>query len=331
MQVKVNTGLLPYKAAIIGCGMIGSGLDDPASMDKIFTHAKGYLKHEFCKLVACVDSNPLAIEQFRRKWGQEIHGYQDIEEMLKIEKPEIVSICSPTKFHAAAIKIIYNYPSVLVVICEKPITDKMEELFELENIIKNNSKVFLINYIRSFDPSHQEAIQLSRSGEFGAVLGFNGIFSKGLYHNGSHLLALIEDLFGDIVEFNILNGKQLNADLYGTYFVKTISGVTGTLFNIVGENYAIFELDVLFEAGRIRFSELGRQIVISTVQKSPDFEGFYELRDSYCLPDTLRFYGLNSINYAMLLLEDNEKRKAIIDKQLDFSKRLLNFTTMRHL
>lgn len=311
--------------------MIGGGLDNPESRDRILTHANGYLKHELCKLVACVDSNPSAVEQFRQKWGQDIHGYQDIEEMLKIEQPEIVSICSPTKFHAEAIKTIYNYPCVLVVICEKPLTDNMEELFELENIIKYDAKVFLVNYIRSFDPSHQEAIQLSRSGELGVALGFHGVFSKGLYHNGSHLLALIEDLFGEIVGFNVLNGKQLDQDLYGTYFTKTISGVTGTLFNIFGDNYAIFELDVLFERGRIRFSELGRRIVISNVQKSPDFEGFNELRDSYYLPDTLRYYGLNSINYAMLLLEDDGKRKAMIDKQLDFSKRLLNLTKKPYL
>lgn len=325
MQAKAKKQSKHYKAAVIGCGMIGGGLDKPESHYMILTHANGYVKHDDCSLVACVDNDPLMIEQFRQKWGQDIHGYQDLQEMLAIEQPEIISICTPTQHHATAIKTIYQYPSVLAVICEKPLTYNIEELLEIENIIKNSTKVFLVNYIRSFDPAHQEAIQIAKSGEFGAALGFHGIFSKGLYHNGSHLLALIEDLFGKIVQFDFVHGEQVKGDLYGTYFAKTASGVTGTLFNTSGEGYAIFELDILFATGRIEFYWFGRKISVSVAKKSQDYEGFNELETIYFVTDTLRHYGLNTINYAISLLKTTKKRKALIDRQIDFSKRILQF------
>ncbi len=322
MQAKAKTKT--FKAAVIGCGMIGSGLDRVNSI-KILTHAKGYKQHDSCDLVACVDRNLEAIERFRQKWGEDIRGYQDIEEMLASEAPEIVSVCTPTENHVADVKKIYQHSSVKVVICEKPLTDSMDELDELKDIIRNSSKVFVVNYMRCFDPAHQEAVDIVQSGQLGKPVGFHGVFTKGLYHNGSHLLALIEDVCGEIIQFEVVDAERIAGDVYGTYIARTASGVTGTLFNTSGDNYALFELDVILEGGRVVFSELGGVIKVCRPEKSADFDGYNELKYIYIPENTIWYYGLNSISYAISLLKYDRKRKALIDRQLGFSRRMLRF------
>lgn len=324
MPMKDNYCLKTLKAAVIGCGMIGGGLDEPGD-HVVLTHAHGYYCHSHCKLVACVDVNDVAIEQFIKKWGEDIRGYHDVKTMLECEQPEIVSICTPTVSHASDIRQIYDYPFVKAVLCEKPVVTNLNELLEIEKIIVNSSKVFVINYIRSFDPSHLEALSVIQAGRLGAALGFHGVFTKGLYHNGSHLLSLLEDMFGPITELYVSSGSRIEDEIYGTYLVKTSSGVTGTLFNTFGKYYAVFELDVVLESGRVRFTELGRRIEIYEAEPSKVFAGYNELFLKKVLPDTLNFYGLNSINYVFMLLQDNEKRMQLISKQMDFSRRLLRF------
>ncbi|MEZ0328303.1 MAG: Gfo/Idh/MocA family oxidoreductase [Dissulfuribacterales bacterium] len=311
------------KAAVIGCGMIGGGLDTPDD-HMVLTHAHGYLCHESCKLVACVDTNDAAIERFRNKWGKDIRGYNDVRTMLECEKPEVVSICTPTSHHASNIKTIYNYPFIRAVLCEKPLVDGLNEFFEVERLIKNSSKVFAVNYIRCFDPSHLEALSVIQSNILGIPLGFYGVFTKGLYHNGSHLLSFIENLFGVITEVKVLDGGRIGGDLYGAYVVKTSCGVTGTLFNTSGDRYSVFELDVILESGRIKFIDLGRRIEIYEAAPSKIFAGYRELMLKRVLPDTLSYYGINSITCVLNLLRDDTRRVQLISRQMDFSRRLLN-------
>jgi predicted dehydrogenase len=322
MQAKVSLMPKYLKAAVIGCGMIGGGLDDPHNQH-ILTHAHGYYSHPDCKLVACVDKDSMAIEQFIQKWGKHIHGYQDIETMLAKEKPDIVSICTPTHIHAVDIKKIYLHSCVKVIICEKPLADNIEQLTEIENIVKNSSKVFVVNYIRCFDPSHMDAISILHSNELGRPYTFHGIFTKGLYHNGSHALALLEDMFGPITISNVLNICCHDNELYGTFFLNTAFDVNGILSNAIGNNYAIFELDILLERGRIRIAELGRRIEIYESLPSLVFNGYRELTLKKVLPVTLDLYGLNSINYAISLLENDTKRLELISRQMDFARRTL--------
>jgi len=60
-----------YKAAVIGCGMIGGSCDSPED-EKIISHAHAYHNHEQFEISCCCDIDRQALLNFRQKWGEHI-------------------------------------------------------------------------------------------------------------------------------------------------------------------------------------------------------------------------------------------------------------------
>jgi len=304
-------------AAIVGCGNI-AGLLDSSEDEHIITHAHAYQKYPQTKLIAVCDPDTKKREDFVTSWGTDIQTYSNLTELLAHEKIDILSICSPTPFHAQALKEAFNDRHISTIICEKPFVQTQEEIDEIKTLVNTSDKKMIINFIRRYDPSIQELKKLLDSKELGEILHFNANFTKGLYHNGSHMLELIEYLCGSIHSIKANTITHADDDLYGTFYLDTLSS-HGTLHNESGESYALFELELVLSKGRVQIKDSGHSIIVETVKPSTQYPGYFRLAHEKTLPNSLNNYLYNTLEYCLSSTDHSET----LDKHITLSQKLL--------
>ncbi len=275
MLNKKKHGSAKYKAGIIGAGRIASGFDAPAKKE-ILTHAHAYMVHPQTNLVGFVDINKETARAAGKKWL--CSAFTDLEAMFREVKPDIVSICTPDENHFSILTKVNQYKPRLV-ICEKPATTDVQKTKEVLNLYKKTKTPLLINYSRRFDKKIQKLRKEIQSAKYGKILSACGIYTKGILHNGSHLIDLCRYFFGEVVSFRteyaISDYRENDKSVAG--FIKFEKCPCFHL--MVGDcrKYSIFELDILLEKKRFRFFNSGLNISIQKVIKDPFLKGFFDL------------------------------------------------------
>ncbi len=117
-----------YRGAVIGCGRMGSRIDDENKFYHFpypWSHAGAMVESKRVELVAGADLLPSQREDFKQRWGVEA-VYAEVNEMLAKEKPDFVSITTQHHERAevilacaeAGVKIIYPTKPVCLTLAE---------------------------------------------------------------------------------------------------------------------------------------------------------------------------------------------------------------------
>jgi predicted dehydrogenase len=291
-----------YRAAVIGCGLIGSRAAADASRIGVYTHAGAYAACERTTLCALADRDPLALAAAGKRWGVAA-CYPDLEALLAEVRPEIVSICTPDGSHAALLRRLLACDSVRAVFAEKPLALSVAEA--RATLAGAGPKPVLVNYSRRFTANHRALKQCLEAGALGEIVAVQGVYTKGLFHNGTHWLDLARWLVGEISQvraFDTLHetGPDPTLDLrLGFAF-----GATGVLTGLSHRNYSIFEMDLLGTAGRARLTDSGWSIDVSLPGASPHNSGYTVLGRPGQLPGGMRDATLNALQNLVAHLDD---------------------------
>ena len=183
-----------YKAIIIGAGRIAAQFDSPNGKD-VLTHAHAYRQNQKTELVGFFDINKSAARAAAEKWG--VSAFDDLEQALIETKPDIISICTPNHAHFSNLMEVAKHKPKIV-ICEKPFTSKIENAQKIIKIYKDSDIPILVNYSRRFDKAVQKLKKEIENKKYGKIICSSGIYTKGILHNGSHLVDLSRFLFGEI-------------------------------------------------------------------------------------------------------------------------------------
>lgn len=97
--------MVPLRSAIVGCGKVGQ------------THADALAALDGAELVAACDRTLEGATAFAARNG--IHGYADLGAMLREERVQVLSVCTPHPRHAEAIEIAAAHR--VHVLVEKPL------------------------------------------------------------------------------------------------------------------------------------------------------------------------------------------------------------------
>ncbi len=312
-----------YRAAIFGCGMIGGLADSPGDR-KIITHAHAFKQSDQCTLVACCDTQLDNLESFKKRWGRSIQSFSDYHDLISNEQFEIASVATDTATHAAILKELLALDGVKLIICEKPIVADFEQLREIEEILsEHQEKTVLINFSRRYDPGFGKLAEIVSSGALGRPEYFSGVFTKGLYHNGCHVLELLEWFFGPVAEVTVNANTLFDGDSYGCYYLE-MERCAGTLANSRGDEFSIFEMDMLFQHGRIRIAESGHRLQIDRPEESELYEGYRMLSDIHRLEDSLPQSMAHVLQYGCDALEEKKSNaRDVLAAHLALSGRLL--------
>ena len=265
-----------FNALVIGAGKIGAFFDSPKDK-KILTHAHAYYNHPNFEIAGFVDANYEEAKRAAKIWGG--RAYKNIGEAFTNEKIDVVSICVPDEFHYPLLTELKKYP-ILGGVVEKPLTTKLEHSKKIIESEFYKNWPLVLNYSRRFLPQFQEIRDKIISGKYGRLLGGNLNYGKGLLHNGSHLIDLLI-FFG----FPIKRSKTLSKinDFYKedwshSALLYTENGATINLNIIPATYYRVFELDLVFEKGRIKMIEDGFEIEEYLVKDDDIFKGYKVLK-----------------------------------------------------
>lgn len=123
------------KTAVVGLGVIGK------------VHLKVLEKLEK-NVVAVCDTDLKKLEQFSN-----IKGYTDYEQMLDVEKPNVVHLCTPHYLHAQMIITALNRD--INVLCEKPLCITREEIALVLEAEKRSKGKLGVCHQNRFNPENR--------------------------------------------------------------------------------------------------------------------------------------------------------------------------------
>jgi len=202
------------KVAIVGLGYIGK------------FHIREFF-NSGCEIIAIVDTNLEILNktkiEIEKKYGIKINVYQNILDLLKSEKIDCVSICTPAKSHEYIIRKFLE--SGIHVFCEKPfiLNSEFDNLKTAKDLIKisnkrnlilsvNNQWASVINYVK-------DIIDLKNINSFSmhmepGVIGVDMLIDS-ISHMNSILIKLIPN--GLISDINFLKKTNDNINIEFNY------------------------------------------------------------------------------------------------------------------
>lgn len=230
-----------YRAAIIGLGNIGYGFQS-FKAPFLTTHFEAYQKNPQIELMAVCDTNKELVQEIATK--HDLHGYTDSEELLKKEKPEIVSVCTPDGAHSSLVKSA-AISGAKGIWCEKPIADSLTEAREMARLGKEKQVALAVNFFRRYDKFYQE-VKKQLPKLIGDIQTVTVYYSGGLVTVGSHVADLLNFFFGPA---QAVSAEEIAAGV--TAMIYYNSGFVVNLVPMKSATYAIMEFNIFGKKGRL--------------------------------------------------------------------------------
>ena len=255
-------------AAIIGCGDIAGGYDDRGGPPNVLTHAGAYAAcAEDVLLVAACDPSEDTRNDFLR-FRSGVSGFEDATTMLKTVRPDIVSVCSPTAFHEEHVMQALTY-GAKAIICEKPLAESTTGAKEMVNRCRQNGVTLCVPYLRRWAPHFCALGQDIATGKLGALQAANVVYTKGMRHNASHFMDLLQSWCGDWSDPVAFGGEPWGNGDYVVDFAVTFGNTRTMFLHLQAECYEALEMQLFFEAGRVSVLRGGREFRTQRVTPHP--------------------------------------------------------------
>ncbi len=279
-----------FKTGIVGCGRIGSLLEEDPLRGKPCTHAGGFSALPATHLSAGCDIDPVRLQKFGKYWN--VKGlYSDYRDMLGKENLDVLCIATWTPLHAS-MTLEAAKAGVKGIFCEKPIATSLDQAQKMVSICQKKNIPLVINHERRWDAYYLQARKLIHSGKIGEIktiignalswkpgkLSVSGHGGGPLFHDGTHLTDLLLFFAGPVAW---VSGHETRPG-GKKYIEETASAMLGFKNGAIGfiegggaRKYFNFELDIQGTEGRILIGNSGRELYIT--KKSHRFTGFQEL------------------------------------------------------
>jgi predicted dehydrogenase len=274
--------------------------DDPLMAGDVFTHAEAYSKSGKTELVALCDTDEKKLKAAGSRWNVSAL-FDNARYMIAKAAPEIVSICTPTRSHAAVAHDLLNAEKPpRAILCEKPLAANLEEAEEIVRLANEKQIVLATIYMRRYAENFRRLKALLDSGELGRIQAVSGWYIGGTFHNGTHWFDMFRWLVGEVVMVNALDilGETGDDPSYDVA-MWTADGVLGTLRACDARRFTLFEMDIVLEGGRVQITDSGHEITVSRPLPSPRYSGYVELQPTGMNLGNRRDLMLNAVEDAV--------------------------------
>ncbi|MCP4218455.1 MAG: Gfo/Idh/MocA family oxidoreductase [bacterium] len=284
-----------YKVALIGCGRIGSLLEEDPLRRKPASHMGGILTlAPRVKSVVVCDIDEERLARCKEKWNP-AGTYTNYKRLLKVEKPDIVVIATWTSSHME-IALRAASSGVKGIVLEKPVAVDPGQARKVIDICREKNIPLVINHERRWEPLYRKTAEIIASGELGALKMIYGnvlcrsaargswknilkeVGGGPLLHDGTHLVDMIRYFAGDIAS---LSGSvkrehpEAGVETSAAAMMKTVGGVDVFIEAGGMREYFNFELDLQLERGRLRVGNGYREYWVA--EPSKRYSGFSDL------------------------------------------------------
>jgi predicted dehydrogenase len=284
-----------YRAAIIGCGKIGSEFADDPRIKDIYTHAGAYVHCPDTDLVAVCDKDRKKSEKCKDRWHVP-DCYTDYKRMISDTEPDIVSVCTPDQTHFEIIRTILSSSNVKAIFAEKPLALNVKDAEDLVNLAEKKGVVLAVNYSRRYAEKFWELKNYLDSDAFGSIQTINGYYTKGTVHNGTHWFDLARFLIGEFKRVKGFdNQKEKNDDPTFDAYAEFTNGANAYLHACDETKFSIFEMDIIGSNGRVYIKDSDNIVEIYCVADSPYYSGYNALHLSDTFTDIMKNTQLHAV------------------------------------
>ncbi|MEM8726021.1 MAG: Gfo/Idh/MocA family oxidoreductase, partial [Pseudomonadota bacterium] len=292
---------MAYRVLMIGCGAIAGGYDaDRSSDDWPLSHAGAIARDDRFELAACVDPDEAARRSFAKRW--EVGETAPTLEALDAQPGDydLIVIASPTKRHALQLRWALNMKPHAV-FCEKPLADTAQKARKLALDYSTAGIPLAVNFTRRWSPDLAEISDEIGLGELGELISAVGTYTKGIVHNGSHMIDLIQRMIGP-VELHSTGPAMCDHwdDDPSVSAILTANDMGQPVHLVAGDARYVtqFELVLNCEHVEIAIRDGGMRIETRRVQDSHYFNGYRQLGPVESVPG--RYTEAMSLAYGNL-------------------------------
>jgi predicted dehydrogenase len=234
---------------------------------------------------------------FEEKYESEF--YINLQQSLKEHKPDIVVISTSSQSHSHILKEVVEYSKPKVILCEKPLSYNLNEAYSMQKICQDNNVKLFVNYIRISQPNSIEIKNKIDNGTYAGSLKGVVWYSKGLIHNGSHFVNLLEYWLGPIMENRCISkGRLIDSLDVEPDFILSFARGRVIFISTKEEKFSNYAIELMFENGRLRYERGGREVNWAPAQHDKDLPMYKFLSNentSYSM-DSMKKYQLHVVN-----------------------------------
>jgi len=305
-------------ACIIGLGQVGIkfDLEDERKNDVgVWTHFSAYERlQDKYNLIAAVDPEHLSWE-FAKLREPGIQCFSSIKELINSNlNIDVVSICSPDKFHYQNLKEISTH--VKGIFLEKPIStieDTEQAEILIHHLLEANKSVY-VNYYKRAEPTVKKMLENIRNTNE-RIKYIECKYSGPFMAVGSHGL----DLLNYIVDIEKVKASVCHKEEEGDGYSAMMVGKNNELINLsyTGKRHEfIFELNVITDKSSYEFTNNLQSYQYKKLVNSKQYKGYkeYELEEFHKVSNSTRFTNFLEVIYNEILedkIDIKNARKSI--------------------
>ena len=189
-----------YRVAIIGSGRMGGLIEDeiPAgSFNRPYGHFPAYASLPNCEVVAVANRGAERLDRFATRFGV-ARTYLDYREMIDRERPDIVSVTTPS--FARAEPIIYAAThGVRAIYAEKGLCGSLAEADAIAAAVRANGVAFNWGAMRRHHDGYRQLRAAIARGDIGEPRHATMWFFTDLIKHHPHTIDIVAMLLGDPV------------------------------------------------------------------------------------------------------------------------------------
>ncbi len=280
------------RTAVIGMGPIGNN------------HAKAYKSCKQAELVAVCDIRKDRADAAKERYV--VPAYYDAKEMLKAEKPDIVSVATGGFEYSSDhyIPTMQALNAGCHVLTEKPISNNLQHGQEMVDLAEKLNRCFGIDLNHRFTPAARTAKKWQNEGLIGNLLFLNmalwiGRFQPHFDTEYYHLKALnphscdiLRYFGGDVEQVHCYAMKAPGREIWSTASInmKFVNGAVGHLTSSydIERGHPMERCEVAGTKGRLIFEDMWREATLypagnyeKRVYTNPVFGGFRDFYDTF--------------------------------------------------
>jgi predicted dehydrogenase len=277
---------LSYRTALIGLSWIGADPAGPASDPVLgtaipYSHASAMAAIPEIEVVAGCDIAAGARDRFFEQWSgrwQGLRVYDDYQELLERERPDIVSVVIPDHLHTAPVLAAIEF-GARGIFCEKPLATSVAEADQIVAAGASSGVPICVDHTRRWMPEFVEARRLVRSGAIGRlsqiVLQIGGPRAM-LFRNHTHMIDLLNyyaeaepqwvvaELEPDLADYGTAyrgdGGTDPSTDPGANYYVAFANGVRAYVTGMK-DTVPEVSVDLIGPRGRLSLDSEGFRLV----------------------------------------------------------------------
>lgn len=239
------------KVALFGLGRVGAGY--PRIDGCARNHLDAILDSREIELVAAIDSNVEQARAVAKRLPLIAHRVFSSLNEADAGRIDIAVVATPSQIRLGPILEALE-AGVKILIVEKPLALTFDEACTIAREAQAHNADLRVNFHRRYDPAVQ-ALKKTRRGEF---IGAQARYSNGIFNYGSHLIDLLSEWCGPVVQVRALdNLQEHDSDPTLSFQLEFANAKTCLVLGMHNAGYDVFDVDLMFDDCRIEMSAGG--------------------------------------------------------------------------